>query len=89
MSVIVKHILPLSRWAIHAGLSSYQAVDSVELAESLVSNLSGPRRRRMTAIVTALRIGGAIGVFGYGYHLVIQRSKERQGSINRDGFNFL
>ena len=38
---------------------------------------------------TALRIGGAVAVFGYGYHLVIQRSKNREGNINRDGFNWL
>ena len=36
---------------------------------------------------SAIRITGAIVVFGYGYHLIIQRSKSRGGSISRDGFS--
>lgn len=39
------------------------------------------------ARLTALRIGGVIMIFGYAYHLIIQRSKARGGSISRDGFS--
>ena len=49
----------------------------------------GPSPEKMNkSTATALRIGGAILFFGYGYHLIIQRSKSRGGSISRDGFNF-